>query len=366
MSIVRRRTENDTLFFTIENLNVSYVNSIRRIILGEIPCIGFKTFPYEENDATIFKNTSRLNNEIIKQRLSCVPVNIDDTSMPIDDYVVEINKTNNTESVIYVTTEDFKIKNKSTGKYLSKEDQESIFPKNSLTNQYIDFVRLYPKVSDKNEGESLHLECMFSINKAQDNGVYNVVSACSYSNTKDPIAIESAWIEEEKKTKDLPKDERVLYKQNWLLSDALKFFKQDSFDFLVKGIGVFSNEKLLYKACDILESKINTFKSSINDQTIKINASETTLTNGYDITLINEDYTLGKVLEFELYSNYYQGKKYLSFCGFKKMHPHDTDSIIRFGFKNEVEKSAIYDILKDIADNALNKVSNLKKNFKDV
>ena len=60
----------DELSFTLSNVNVSVANSIRRTILSDIPTVVFKTAPYEENKSTILVNTSRLNNEIIKQLLS--------------------------------------------------------------------------------------------------------------------------------------------------------------------------------------------------------------------------------------------------------------------------------------------------------
>ena len=59
--------ENDNLTFTLSGINVSFANAIRRTILSDIPVVVFKTAPYEENRATIYKNTTRLNNEIIKQ-----------------------------------------------------------------------------------------------------------------------------------------------------------------------------------------------------------------------------------------------------------------------------------------------------------
>ena len=62
------------LTFTISNVYVSYINAVRRTILSDIPIVVFKTTPYEENKANIMINTSRLNNEIVKQRLSCIPI----------------------------------------------------------------------------------------------------------------------------------------------------------------------------------------------------------------------------------------------------------------------------------------------------
>ena len=39
------------------------------ILLSNIPTVVFKTFPYSENKCDITKNTTRFNNEILKQRL---------------------------------------------------------------------------------------------------------------------------------------------------------------------------------------------------------------------------------------------------------------------------------------------------------
>ena len=70
------------LTFTISGINVSLANAIRRTILSDIDIVVFRTSPYEKNDANIIINTSRLNNEIIKQRLSCIPICIDDIDFP--------------------------------------------------------------------------------------------------------------------------------------------------------------------------------------------------------------------------------------------------------------------------------------------
>ena len=56
------KEENGKTTFTISNIDVSYVNAIRRTILSDIPIVVFKTSPYEENKANIFINTSEEEN----------------------------------------------------------------------------------------------------------------------------------------------------------------------------------------------------------------------------------------------------------------------------------------------------------------
>jgi DNA-directed RNA polymerase subunit L len=71
-----------------------------------------------------------------------------------------------------------------------------------------------------------------------------------------------------------------------------------------------------------------------------------TIPNCFDVKLENEDYTLGKVIEYILYSKHFDksssaSDKSLTFCGFQKPHPHIDESFIRLAFVNEVDKDAV-------------------------
>ena len=145
--IVEPYEENDIYYFTLAGVNVSLANAIRRIILSEIPTVVIRTENYNDNQCQIQINTSRLHNELIKQRLSCIPIHMKDLKDFIETYQLEVDVKNDTDNVIYVTTEDFKIKNKTNGKYLKREEVQRIFPPCVLTNSYIDFVRLRPSIS---------------------------------------------------------------------------------------------------------------------------------------------------------------------------------------------------------------------------
>ena len=130
--ITAKREEDDIMNFTVQNVNVSIVNALRRTLLSDIPSVVFHTFPYEENLCTIHKNTTRFNNEIIKHRLSLVPIHITDLTIPLENYLLEVKKKNTSGVIEYVTTEDFQIKDTASHKYLSKGDRDRIFPKNSI------------------------------------------------------------------------------------------------------------------------------------------------------------------------------------------------------------------------------------------
>jgi DNA-directed RNA polymerase alpha subunit len=358
--------KDDILRFTLSGVNVSIANAVRRTILSDIPILVFKTTPYEENKANISVNTSRLNNEILKQRLSCIPIHFKDIeNFPIKNYQLEVNVENNTDTVLFVTTKDFLIKDITTDKYLSEAKTNEIFPPDDYTGYYIDFVRLRPKLSEQLPGEKIHLTCEFSIGTAKEDGMFNVVSACSYGFTPDLDKIDAELAKKKQFWKDEgKKQEEIEFEtKNWKLLDALRITKKDSFDFVLKTIGIYSNNELLDKACMIILDKIKKLEDDIESDGIEIKSSENTLSNSFDVILENDDYTIGKSLEYMLYTKYYEGLKTISFCGYKKMHPHDSESIIRLAYFDPVDANVIKQNMKECTIELVKIYEKIQKEF---
>lgn len=331
--------DNNTLKFTLSGVNVSLANALRRTILSDIPIVSIYTQTYEDNHCHIDINTSRLHNEVLKQRLSSIPVNIKELNVLPNNYLLEVDVKNETDSLMYLTTEHFKIKNKENGNYLTDEETRKIFPMNSKTNMYIDFARLRPGIGDQVSGEHIKLSAEFSVHTAKEDGMFNVVSKCSYGNTPDLAKANEIWLKKEDsmRSENATNDEINFEKRNFYLLDAQRSFIDDSFDFVIQSIGIYENKELILKACGILENKFNEMIQNLDSDLVPILRSETTMENCYDIVLENEDYTIGKSLEYILYEEYYQQDK-LSFCGFKKFHPHDDNSKIRLASDGDFDK----------------------------
>jgi len=330
----------DVYTFTLNNINVSLANAIRRTILSDIPTLVFYTETYEDNQCTILVNTTRLHNEILKQRLSCIPIHETDLNILPGTYILDLDMQNNTDEKIIVTTEHFRIRNKTNGNYLSKDEQRRIFPANRKTQQYIDFARIRPRIGDTIPGEHIKLIAEFSVHTAKDNSMFNVVSKCSYGNTPDMKKVDEVWEEHEQKlrSEQLSADEVEFEKKNFYLLDAQRYFVSDSFDFVVQTLGVFDNKDIVRKACSILHDKLINMIQLIDSDSVPINNSETTMDYSFDIILENEDYTIGKVLEYLLYEKYYVTEKIFTYCGFKKFHPHNLDSTIRIAYSKNADK----------------------------
>ena len=358
-------TDDDSIGFTLSGVNVSLANGLRRTLLSDIPQVVFRTTPNEQNKCTIYANTSRLNNEIIKQRLSCIPIHIKNVEeFPLKNYLLEVNVENNTDNIMYVTTENFIIKDIVTGKDLSKDKVREIFPPDDTTGYYIDFVRLRPRISDDIPGEKIHLICEFDIGTAKEDGMFNAVSTCSYGFTIDSELQEAELAKNLQTWKDEGKNEEEIKfeAENWKLLEGKRICKKDSFDFVLQSVGVYTNDELLNAACKIIIERLGELDATIEKDELEIKNAESTIANCFDIILENEDYTIGKILEYCLYSKFYD-KNVLTFCGFKKMHPHDTYSIIRVAYTEPVEKSTIKGNLKECIADSVEVFAKMKKDF---
>lgn len=354
---------NNITTFKIKNTNVSFINALRRTILSDIDTAVFTTSPYEKNDCNIITNTSRLNNEILKQRLSCIPINIKDLDS-VKNLEMELEVENTDESIIYVTTNDFKIKDITTNKFLTDTETNKIFPVDNLTKEHIIFARLRPKIATTIPGEKIHLKCKISIDNANTNGSFNVVSTCAYNFDDDIEKQNSEWLLFSKslnKTKSSNEQE----KKNWFNHKAKKFYKKDVFNFIVESIGVFTNIEIIKKACKIIVSKLQKLSSLFANENKLIKKSISTTNYCYDITLPDEDYTIGKIIEYIIHQDFFEKGPELSYIGFSKKHPHDNESIIRLAFNQEENSNidSVRSILSHAITQCINIINNIDESF---
>ena len=352
--LVSNHTEEKDIFrFTLSGVNVSLANALRRIILNDIPTVVFRTETYGDNQCIIATNTSRLHNEIIKQRLSCIPIFSDDLTELPGNYIMEVDVTNNTDHIVFVTTQDFRIINKKNGNKLTEQETAKIFPPNKISGNYIDFARLRPQIGDI-PGEQLKLTCEFSVASVATNSMFNVVSKCSYGFTNDRAKASDAWeqIETKLASEGSTREDIDFAKRNFNMLDAERYYKENSFDFVLRSTGIYSCPVIVKKACAIMEHKLKDFCALIESDMVAILPTETsgvktTMDHCFDIILENEDYTLGKALEYYLYQTYFVEKKTLTFCGFKKLHPHDASSRIRVAFAEKADKGQVREYLRE-------------------
>jgi DNA-directed RNA polymerase subunit L len=361
--------------FTLKNIHVSTANAIRRTVLSDIPIYVFRTENNNVNGCKIQINTTRFHNEIVKQRLSCIPIHypVEEEylsglnkreepekllgSLKLLKYELELDESNKEDfSIKWVTSEQFKLRDKSTSQYLATEEVIKIFPADPISKNYIDILRLRPKIGNTIPGESIQLKADISICTAKENGMYNAVSICTFENKRDPDKLDKAWLSYSKQLEasDKTQEEKIFEEKNFRILQGDTYFvtndkgEPNEFEFTIQSIGIYESNKIVQIACNVLIGKFRYLVDCINDDTLKIipsdrireggefrSVTESTIPNCYDIVLENEDYTVGCVLEHILYNMFYENEKTLSYVGFKKYHPHDTYSIVRFAYNKE-------------------------------
>lgn len=361
-------TSSKNMTFTLSGVNHSIANAIRRTITSDIPTVIFRTTPYTENKATFIKNSTKYHNEILKNRLSNLPIhfkmsNLEDfygieltyidnllkTKKILDNYLLEVNVNNTTDSIVTVSTGDFKIFDKEANKYIPQEETKLIFPPfipyNRDTEYYITFVKLNPRISDEIIGEAIHFSSEFGYGSCKEDGSFSVASLAVYGNSIDEERAEDVLKELKADwSKTMTVDEVEKEADNWKLLDKKRIYLPNSFDFKIETIGVYESQRLVTKACEILIERLYLLNYVIDADFLEINVSKNISENSYDVILKADDYTIGAMLQYVLYVSYYPSV--LNYCGYKKNHPDDSHSVIRLGYSDETTMELIKEQIK--------------------
>lgn len=345
--------DNGELHFILKDIHVSVANALRRTILTDIPVVAIRTETVDVNQCNVITNTTRFHNEIVKQRLSTIPVITQDLEAFPQKYRLLVKAKNETDHELHwVTTDDFVLQDKENEQYIDETEIRKIFPRDEKTNRPIDFLRLRPAIGSTIPGEEINLTADFSVSSAKENGMYNAVSKCAYFNVIDAETRDNLWSAYEQKYKDegISEEEIKFEKKNFNCLDAHRCYKTNmngepnEFEFVIKTIGQYTNYQLVYLACQILAQQLASFANQIESQIVPIHESKnsrelgytsvtvSSMENSYDIILEEQDYTLGLLLEHFIFTLFYDSEEDLSYIGFKKYHPHDDYSVIRMAF----------------------------------
>ena len=316
--ITNLSNERGEMRFQLSSANVSFANALRRTALADIPVAVL-----DAAQAVFQHNTTRLNNEILKQRLDCIPPHLNDEGFPVTEHEIRLDLVNNTGATRLVTTKDFQIVQKATGLVLPDSERAAIFPPDPISGDHILFARLRAKVGAGQEGgERLAFRCPLAIRTAAGNGCYTCVSVCSYGATADVQAAETAW---------KSKQEDGTSKADWQALGAQRYVVPDSFDFVLRSVGALDNRFIMRKACAVLSEGLIALKTQLQeDGDAIVKPFGGTVENCYELTVPGLGYTRGKALEAALHLEHVPS--ILTYCGFRKPHPHIDESVLRVAF----------------------------------
>jgi DNA-directed RNA polymerase subunit L len=292
------------LEFIISGNQINYimVNTLRRMILSEIPTYVFTEFTFN-------KNNSVFHNNFLKNQIQNLPVwGIDnkleyyDNSLKVknveadeiegleDNVELSVEKKVNSNSLEQLTMYvDFE--NKSNDIYtVTTDDAKFYFAQKQISNPYpvpIQLVKLQPK-------QIINFSVVTSVGIEKENSMYSPVSICVYDQKSD-----------------------------------------NEFNFIIESRGQLNEVKIIHIAILNLIKKLEDILVQIPDN------SE----DSGEIQINNEDHTLGNLLTSGL-----QIHKNIKFAGYNMPHPLEKRVIINYELKSGKIKETIKSVINDFIE----------------
>jgi len=345
--------------FELHDVHFSLANALRRCMISQVKTIGFRTEPFENSSVKIIHNDSPLHNQFLEHRIAMIPINIKKPEeFDIDEYRFEIDETNDTSEIKYITTKHFKVKRVATNSYLSDSDRNKMFPPDPITGDYLILTLLRPhyftsinksisemnKISENydkklDKAVSLKVEATVTLSNGEENGHFNPTCCATYFNTVDAEKAKIAEIEyietqnQQNKLNELTLDEPDKLRRRFQISEQARFFYTDDegepnhFTFRIESIGAIPPLIVFHKSVGIMIDKLNLLISNLvsqNSNFVTIVPS-TQISGGIDIVVKQEDDTLGNIIQSyltKLFCQYGVDNK-LNFAGYRKPHPLD-------------------------------------------
>lgn len=328
-----KQNENDINFELLNNdIKVSFANAIRRVCLSNI-----ETPAIREEDIKIVENSSYLNNGIIENRISLIPLF---GGLDYDNITVHLNKSNTNNEIMHIYSSDIKFVK--DGQELDK-------------SKYMIFDNILLTHLKKNESLKFNAHIVYS-NVYKESSNFCPVSTIVYSFKRDNKKIQDGL-------KDVPND---LDKKDFELLDADRLYMTNDkdepsvYEFSLESVGQYTPQNLLNKTFDCISEKLKNLREFINhEKESKISVSHADFNlESYDFNILDEDDTIGNLL-----SSYILEDEKIEFCGYDIPHPLDNKLIIRTSLKQQNTMENNIEVFKNNIDKLLKIIEEVKKEW---
>jgi DNA-directed RNA polymerase subunit L len=307
---IRAANKGFELSCELKNFPVSFVNALRRILIGNLPTVVIR-------DVQILENTTQLPYEMLKHRVEMLPVNVLPTdASTIRDAKVELRILPDKESdrVRTITTDDFVV----------ESGREGLLMKDRDLGTPLLFLRV-------RKGESVHIKARLAVETEQDSQVCTATTGWHI----DPELAAAA----RKEYVEAGNDGRVFDN-----SIVQRYYSRDEkgrpnwFDMTIESIGVLQSKDLLKMAVGVLRKKIDSYVKEALEN-IQRESDEGT----YSISLEQGGHTVGYLMQEVIYSD-----SNVSFVSYDIPHPLRNTMILRFHTSKKPE--SILKTAKDAID----------------
>lgn len=359
MPLLNYLASGQKLSFEAHDVELSIINSLRRVLLADIPNVAISFDPYNEtdHDVTIHTNTTSLHNEITSHRMSLVPICLHPNEIlnfQKLQYLFVIKKKNTTNDMQLVTTDDIEVLDIENTPY-PEAVVRRIFPHDPITDEPILLTKLKPNLFDKDNGDELHLETRATKSTAAHNAAWSPVSMCSFHNKVDEALVSEAF---EEQAKGMAPEKRAELKRRFDTLDRNRCFKTHPHSgeprevvFSVESVCAMDPAYLVFAGLRVLTEKVEGFAKALASRGADGILEWSTIggiTGFYQMTMKNETHTLGNLLQSEFYKRFIRpagnrSATFLEFVGYHVPHPLEKTILIKWKFSQGVDLDSARD-----------------------
>jgi DNA-directed RNA polymerase subunit L len=304
MSLISNlKIENDSVSFDLNNqtkeIKISFSNALRRTIISNV-----YTYTISDKSIIFFENTSMLNNEFLKHRLTLVPIVSDLKDINYENVVISCKKKNEGENMENIYVNEF----------ICKDIETDAIIDNNIIFKYPNI--LFGKLR---HNQHISFESRLTRNNAEHGGsFFSPVSKCVYTFKVDNEQVkEITKIMDESQIKTFKSQEiERVYEKN-------EIGEPNVYNFVVESIGFYQPLHIVILGIDCLVDRLSNIKMELrNAKSKKISLLENT--DFFDFSIDDETETIGNLL-----STYIAYSKDVAYCGFLIEHPLKKNIILR-------------------------------------
>ena len=357
-------------------LDKSLVNAIRRVLLTDIPTVGFQIHETgENNDIHMVTNNSSLHNEMLLHRIALIPLYFNPENY-MKNHLLECKVKHDSENPFqFVTMNDVTIYPLKSGflerldhlhdeSYdISPEDEKIL--RQQLSEVTIDNYDLNKPLSQKEkdkivrpyrfrEGihyslitelkttntedtyQEIHFYGSPSVGYGRENARFQSVSQATYSYEIDESLLESV-LSEKILVEKIESDKVEDFTRKFRLSESERYYHRDNeshpnrYNFAIKSNHYYDSDELFKKAIVILIGQCENLKLEFIEL-LKENESRVSIEQikdyVYHYVIEKESHTLGNLIQSHIMRRSITDESLLNICGYKKPHPLEDKILV--------------------------------------
>lgn len=302
----------------LKNFPVSFVNGLRRILIGNLPTVVIR-------DVQILENTTQLPHEMLKHRVEMLPVNVNPTdAATIKDAKIELKFLPDRENdrVRVVTTDDF----------VMESGREGLLMKDRDLGTPLIFLRV-------RKGESVHIKARLALENEQVSQVCTATTGWHI----DPELAAAARKEFVEQGNDPRIFDNSLVQRYYSRNES---GRPNWVDMNIESVGVLQSKDLLKMAVGVLRKKVDEYVKEALENIARESDEGT-----YNVTLEKGGHTIGYLMQEVIYSD-----SNVNFVSYDVPHPLRNTMVLRFNTSKKPE--SILKTAKDAIDEYCSVVEN--------